>query len=190
LSGGPDGKLNAYSADRGQKLWSFSAGLGITGAPITFTVAGKQYIAVVAGWGGLGAAYFGPLSSFGWQYRTKHNRLFIFRLGGKAAAPPPDPSPPVQPIEAPSVVLDPAQVEQGGQLFARTCVACHGAGAVSAGLAPDLRASPLVLDAAGFRSIVHDGTLLERGMPPYAELSDSQLESLRQFIRARARSRQ
>jgi len=35
--------------------------------------------------------------------------------------------------------------------------------------------------------VVRDGALVGRGMPRFAELSDAQLESLRHFVRARAR---
>jgi len=185
--GGPDGMFHAYAADTGKSLWSFDAGLGISGAPIAFSAAGMEYVAVVAGWGGLGAAYFGPLSGFGWQSATKRNHLFLFKLDAHAAPPAQAVPRQAQPIDDPSIVLDARTVEQGGELFSRTCVACHGAGAYSAGLAPDLRASPISLDKDAFRLIVHDGRLVERGMPRYAELTDAQLESLRQFIRAQAR---
>src|SRR5690606_13866122 len=94
FNGQADGKFKAYAADSGRELWSFDAGLGITGAPISFKAADKQYIAVVAGWGGLGAAYFGPLSGFGWQARAKHNHLFLFALDAKAT--PPVQAPPAQ----------------------------------------------------------------------------------------------
>ncbi|MET0164366.1 MAG: PQQ-dependent dehydrogenase, methanol/ethanol family [Vicinamibacterales bacterium] len=188
FNGGPDGKLQAYAAHNGKPLWSFDAGLGITGAPIAFSIGGTQYIAVVAGWGGLGAAYFGPLSGFGWQSREKRNHLFIFALDGKAVPPGQAPPQQAQPVDDPSVMLDPGKVAEGGELFSRTCVACHGAGAYAAGLAPDLRASSVPLKPVLFRSIVHDGVLQERGMPQYAELTDAQLEALRQFIRDRARN--
>src|SRR5690606_25130565 len=102
------------------ELWSFDAGLGITGAPISFKAADKQYIAVVAGWGGWGAAYFGPLSGFGWQARAKHNHLFLFALDAKATPPVQAPPAQAQPIDDPAMMLDPAKVEAGGDLFART----------------------------------------------------------------------
>jgi hypothetical protein len=50
-----------------------------------------------------------------------------------------------------------------------------------------LRASPVVLSAAGFAAIVRGGALVNRGMPQFAELSDAQLDSLRHYVRAKAR---
>jgi quinohemoprotein ethanol dehydrogenase len=53
-------------------------------------------------------------------------------------------------------------------------------------MAPDLRASPTVLDAELFRRIVRDGARSGQGMPRYEELSDELLEALRHYIRQRA----
>jgi quinohemoprotein ethanol dehydrogenase len=53
-------------------------------------------------------------------------------------------------------------------------------------MAPDLRASPAVLSAETFASIVRDGTRANRGMPRYADLSDQQLTVLRHYIRRQA----
>ncbi|MEP7243336.1 MAG: hypothetical protein ABI885_06575 [Gammaproteobacteria bacterium] len=58
---------------------------------------------------------------------------------------------------------------------------------VAGDMAPDLRASPVPLSADAFREIVKNGALLSKGMPKFDELSDDELESLRHFIRQRAR---
>ena len=52
----------------------------------------------------------------------------------------------------------------------------------------DLRESGIPLDADTFRSVVHDGALMSRGMGAFAELSDAELEGLRHYIRQRARA--
>ena len=49
FSGQPDGRLVAYDADSLKELWSFSLGTPITAPPMTYSIGGKQYIAVVAG---------------------------------------------------------------------------------------------------------------------------------------------
>jgi quinohemoprotein ethanol dehydrogenase len=64
---------------------------------------------------------------------------------------------------------------------------CHGTALIAGGNAPDLRASPVLLSAESFAAIVRDGALVSRGMPRFAELSNSQLDSLRHFVRAKAR---
>jgi quinohemoprotein ethanol dehydrogenase len=51
----PDGRLMAYSADKGAKLLEIQTGLrGGMGPPITYTLDGKQYVALMGGTGSLG----------------------------------------------------------------------------------------------------------------------------------------
>jgi alcohol dehydrogenase (cytochrome c) len=53
FSGGTnDRKIHAFDATSGKLLWEFPTNSGILAPPTTFTVDGKQYIAVHAGWGG------------------------------------------------------------------------------------------------------------------------------------------
>ena len=49
FSGHPDGRLVAYDADSLKELWSFSLGTPISAPPMSYSVGGKQYVAVVAG---------------------------------------------------------------------------------------------------------------------------------------------
>jgi alcohol dehydrogenase (cytochrome c) len=44
-----DGTFSAYDARTLKELWSFNAGTGINAPPITYSVNGKQYVAVLAG---------------------------------------------------------------------------------------------------------------------------------------------
>jgi alcohol dehydrogenase (cytochrome c) len=52
FAGTPEGELIAYDAKSGKRLWSYQTGSGIVGSPMTFSIDGKQYIAVPSGWGG------------------------------------------------------------------------------------------------------------------------------------------
>jgi alcohol dehydrogenase (cytochrome c) len=47
-----DRKIHALDAATGKVLWEFTTNSGILAPPTTFTVGGKQYLAVHAGWGG------------------------------------------------------------------------------------------------------------------------------------------
>jgi alcohol dehydrogenase (cytochrome c) len=49
FTGEGNGHFNAYDARTGKTLWSFSAGAGCNAPPVTYTVDGKQYIAVACG---------------------------------------------------------------------------------------------------------------------------------------------
>jgi alcohol dehydrogenase (cytochrome c) len=52
FAGEPTGEFNAYNARTGELLWQFQTGSGIHSSPIAYSVDGKQYIAVLSGWGG------------------------------------------------------------------------------------------------------------------------------------------
>jgi alcohol dehydrogenase (cytochrome c) len=52
FSGGTsDRKLHAFDAQTGKLLWEFPTNSGILAPPTSFTIDGKQYIAVQSGWG-------------------------------------------------------------------------------------------------------------------------------------------
>jgi alcohol dehydrogenase (cytochrome c) len=52
ISGGTnDRKLHAFDAANGKVLWEFPTSSGILGTPVSFSVDGKQYVAVQSGWG-------------------------------------------------------------------------------------------------------------------------------------------
>jgi quinohemoprotein ethanol dehydrogenase len=68
------------------------------------------------------------------------------------------------------------------------CAACHGRnGVATGGPAPDLRESALPLNPAAFWTVVHDGALIERGMPAFGMFEKPQIEAIRQYVRARSR---
>src|SRR5690625_15377 len=52
FQGTPTGEFVALDAETGEKLWSFQCGSGHHSSPTTYTVDGRQYIAVPTGWGG------------------------------------------------------------------------------------------------------------------------------------------
>jgi PQQ-dependent dehydrogenase (methanol/ethanol family) len=48
-----EGILHAYNAETGQELWSHNNGLGHNGGIISYNAGGRQYVAVMTGWGSL-----------------------------------------------------------------------------------------------------------------------------------------
>lgn len=174
------GQFVAYSADKGQKLWSFDAQNGILGAPISYTVGGKQYVTVIASFR---ASYRGEPN---WDYRQQKRRVLTFMIGGTQKLPPNIAT--EEPIQDdPDFVIDPAKVTIGTGVYNSSCMVCHGVGTAAGGAAPDLRQSSIPLDADAFKSVLHDGALMARGMGKFANLSDEELEGLRHMIRQRAR---
>jgi alcohol dehydrogenase (cytochrome c) len=52
FAGTPTGEFVALHARTGHELWRHQTGSGIHSSPVTYGVAGRQYIAVPSGWGG------------------------------------------------------------------------------------------------------------------------------------------
>ncbi len=50
--GTSDRKFHAFDATTGELLWEFPTNSGILAPPTSFTLDGKQYVAVQTGWGG------------------------------------------------------------------------------------------------------------------------------------------
>ena len=88
FQGRVDGTLRAYAADTGKELWQHDLGLGVSAPPITYAVNGRQYLAILVGFGGGLAGLGGPLSaSHGWAYGRQTRYLAAFALDGTATLP-------------------------------------------------------------------------------------------------------
>jgi quinohemoprotein ethanol dehydrogenase len=187
LQGRVDASFVAYDAASGEDLWTMNLGNGISAPPITYSVDGKQYVALLVGWGGGTAGLGGPAAAaHGWAYGVHPRRLVAFSLDGSAKLPPSPPPGVPEPVAMPDFEVDMELAGQGGPEFEGTCSRCHGPRVISAGMAPDLRASAVVASAAVFEDIVRGGSRAEQGMPRYTRLTDNQLESLRHYIRRQA----
>jgi len=185
FQGRGDGKFLAYHAETGDSLWTFDTGLGISAPPITYSVNGRQYIALLVGWGG---AYAGMFSvEAGWAYGVHKRRLITFSLEGTADVPPLPPRTYSKPMEAPQFILNNELAIQGANEFL-ACFGCHGGGAIANGMAPDLRGSPIPLDKETFAAVVRGGAKISLGMPSFPDITDEQLLSLMHYIREQARA--
>ena len=186
FQGRADGDLVAYDARTGEVLWKEHLGLGIAAPPITYRIGGKQYIALLVGWGSVYAS-LGEQQAYdlGWAYGLQMRRLVAFSLEGSQMLPvQPKPAPP-QITAAPFIEVNDEIARKGEDVYGQ-CAFCHGNAAVSGGLAPDLRASAIPLSAEAFAEVVRNGALRSRGMPSYSNFSDEHLEMLRHFIRQQA----
>ncbi len=188
FQGTAEGNLIAYKADNGDELWRFPVGVGISAPPISYSINGKQYISVLAGWGG--ATYFG-LSLFaqhGWEYGVHPRRLLTFSLDGKAELPAAvAPVTSLNYVNDAELIIDDKKAERGKAAFAETCFYCHGYGMVAGGGAPDLRASKMAANKGLFEKIVRGGLLQKRGMPAFSGFTDQQIDDLYWYVRWRAR---
>ena len=59
FTGDAEGFFTAYETQTGKVLWNFQCGSGHHSGPITYSLDGRQYIAVCVGWGGWTAGFAG-----------------------------------------------------------------------------------------------------------------------------------
>ena len=74
------GTFKALDAKTGQLLWQFSTGSGISAAPITYEVGGKQYVAVVSGRTFTIPLFLGPIGAKMVEASPEGGTLFVFEL--------------------------------------------------------------------------------------------------------------
>ncbi|MEZ5727055.1 MAG: PQQ-dependent methanol/ethanol family dehydrogenase [Burkholderiaceae bacterium] len=77
--GTPEGYLKAVDAKSGKELWQFQTGTGIMAPPITYTIDGEQYVAVVAGWGGAIPLWGGDVAKK-FQSLEQGGSVWVFKL--------------------------------------------------------------------------------------------------------------
>jgi mono/diheme cytochrome c family protein len=111
-----------------------------------------------------------------------------FTLDGKEVLPPsPLPDLKVHAVDNPAIKLDDAAIVQGHALSI-ACFACHGPAFNGTGSpGPDLRESELALSEDAVWSVLHDGTLMQHGMPRFDMFTRDQVHGLYMYIRAAAR---
>lgn len=185
FQGDATGKLVAYAADTGKELWSAPAQTGVMAAPMTYSVGGEQYVAVLAGWGGAWDIATGIVSRKAGAVRNI-SRLLVYKLGANGQLPPPPPLAAL-PLDPPPVTGTAKQIATGAEHFSRYCSVCHGEAAVAGGLNPDLRHSGMINKAWDFQAIVHGGVLKEAGMVSFAAaLTPADVEAIRHYLIKRA----
>jgi alcohol dehydrogenase (cytochrome c)/quinohemoprotein ethanol dehydrogenase len=179
FQGSVDGYLNAYDANNGERLWTFPTQNAVMGGPSTFELDGEQYIATLAGIGGV--AMGGGLGG-GNNQRSEFGRVVVFKLGGTAKLPEIGVK-----TERKLPVLTNANATgdaaQGERHYDQICSVCHGARARSATSVPDLRYAASIADAGAFKAIVLDGTLASKGMVSFASmLKPEDAEAIRAYL--------
>lgn len=184
FQGNADGTFDAHDASTGTKLWSFNARVAVLGAPISYSVGGRQYITVLSG-PPSGTTATPDIAKFGWQYRDHPRRILTFALDAKSELPATTPPRLGKPLLGNSFEPDPGAATRDATLYGVNCLTCHGVAAVAAGTAPDLRESAIALDRNAFRQFVRNGAE-SQGMPQFSEMPDDELEAIRQYIRVRA----
>ena len=185
FQGKSGGELVAYDAARGSRLWSFDAQSTAQGGPVSYAIDGEQYIAIAIGNGG--SSYLAGGLGVPQRKGTPTGRIVAFKLNGTAVYPRVDTA--LDPVpEPPPVPASPERLARGAERFGAYCAGCHGFGAISGFVTPDLRRSATLHSAEAFRIIVQDGALLARGMPRFGNgIPVDDVEAIRAFIASEAR---
>jgi len=177
FQGDAAGYLNVYAADSGKRLARVELGTSVLAAPMTYRVAGVQYVAVLAGYGGNAVNYPLPKDSAAYT-RDNEGRIIAFKLDGGAVPLPPVLSEAALPVPPPREG-PPAKIAAGEVLYNRFCGRCHMLGR---GVLPDLRR--LTADQHKmFYDIVLNGALVPLGMGRWDDvLSRADAESIHAYI--------
>ncbi len=181
------GDLLVLHAEDGRELQRIALGTGVIAPPMTYAVNGKQYIAVMAGWGG--PAFNTLAGNEALLQYGNAGRLLVFALDGgpvplPAAVAPRGPVPEPPPLEASAETI-----EQGRQLYVFNCGGCHGMYG-STPMLPDLRRMSAATHEI-FDAIVLDGVLEPRGMAGFGDsLSKEDSFAIRAYITELARQAQ
>jgi quinohemoprotein ethanol dehydrogenase len=178
FQGDAAGLLNAYAADSGKLLAKIDLGTTVMAAPMTYTLGGTQYVAVLAGYGGGNLSIVFPTGSAAYRYGNE-GRLIVLKLGG-GAVPKPGPLIVDQPFAMPPEHAGTtAQILQGDVLYNRYCSRCHVFGR---GVLPDLRRMSEATDRL-FYDIVLQGLYGPAGMARWDDvLSREDAENIHAYI--------
>jgi PQQ-dependent dehydrogenase (methanol/ethanol family) len=181
FQGTADKRFIVYRASDGQRLWQMPVQTGIVAAPMSYSVDGEQYVAVMAGWGGIWGLLGSGSAAANNIDRRIGGRILVFKLKGDAHLP----APPV-PVDLPPAIQptgDTATIARGETLFHERCSNCHGGGVIGGGVIPDLRHSLLPRDDQALTQIVLGGVLVSRGMPNFSTvLKEPDVVALQQYI--------
>jgi quinohemoprotein ethanol dehydrogenase len=181
IRGDAAGRLNVYEARSGRLLKQVDVGTSIMAAPATYMAQGRQYIAVMAGYGGAGGFHFTP-DTAAYRYGNE-GRIVAFRLdGGEVPKPASVVEAPMP--EPPALTASAETVARGELLYTRYCARCHVFGR---GLLPDLRRAAPATHAL-FDRIVLEGLYVGKGMGRFDDvLSASDVDAIHAYVIARAR---
>jgi quinohemoprotein ethanol dehydrogenase len=181
FQGTADGRLVAYNATTGQRLWQSPVGTGIVAAPISYEVDGQQLVSIAVGWGGVYGLFQRATE------REGPGAVYTFALGGDA------PLPEIAEYQIEKLVsgvaYDPDDVEAGMGLYVNNCLFCHGVPGVDRG--GNIRnlgyIQPQVLE--NLDEVVFNGPLMAEGMPDFTgKLTATEVEQIKAFIQGTADS--
>lgn len=187
FQGTGDGRFIAYQADSGAKLWETRPDIGIVAPPITYAIDGEQYVAVLAGWGGVPPIVGADATIAAAATHANPGHMLVFRLGGQATMPAIDAKRITAVPAPPADDASPEKIARGEKLYHHNCANCHGLSAVSSGVISDLRFLSKMAHES-FGKIVLEGLIGEQGMASFADVLDQEgVDAIHSYIISRAK---
>lgn len=181
------GRFAAYNATNGEKLWEFTTNVGIVAPPISYAIDDQQYVAVLAGWGGVPPIIGSDAGKSAATTHANFGHMLAFKLGGETEMPEVAkkrftiiPEPPVGDASDETIA-------KGQAVYHQHCAVCHGMLGISAGVISDLRYSSSAVHQ-NFNRIVLDGAMIQTGMAPFNDLlTKEDVEAIHAYVKHRAR---
>jgi PQQ-dependent dehydrogenase (methanol/ethanol family) len=185
FQGTGSGQFTALDAVTGRELWTSATQTGVVAAPMTYSVDGEQYVAILVGTGSSWALIGGDTNMKGFA-RTNLSRLLVYKLGGTGELPVASVAQ-LPPISPPPANASAGVVAKGATLYGTYCSSCHGAGAVQVGILPDLRRTPTLQTTEAFEQVVVGGVRQAHGMANFSRvLGKGDADAIRAFVILRA----
>ena len=175
-----EGEFAAYDAASGDKKWSYDLKSGGASGPGTFEIDGEQYVTITTGWG----SAYGLAAGFGYDEKVPSTvgKVVTFKLGATGDIADPDWTPIPREPQA-EEFGDADMLQEGAVAYARNCAVCHGPLAVSSGVLPDLRWSPISGDKDAWENVLLEGAYASNGMVSFANILDEeQSEAIRAYV--------
>jgi quinohemoprotein ethanol dehydrogenase len=170
FQGTADGRLVAYNAASGDKLWETATGTGVVAAPTTYLVDGKQYVSIAVGWGGVYGITARATDRQG-PGTAKMPDFVAYKLGNLLQG----------------VKYNPEHYKEGTSLYVSNCVFCHGVPGVDrGGNIPNLGYSAADV-ISNLDRFVFKGPFTNNGMPDFTgKLTAEEVEKVKAFIQGTA----
>jgi quinohemoprotein ethanol dehydrogenase len=188
FQGNAAGEFVAYRDTDGEILWTHITQSHTVAAPVTYSIDGRQYVAVVTGSRALPQVGPGAIGSTT-RRSSNNSRVLVYALGGAQQLPTQIAVAEAQELNPPPLVANNEMLAQGEQTYGRFCSVCHGNNAASdgAGVFPDLRYSDLLHNLDAWNAVVLEGELASSGMVAFdGQLEQSDSAAVLQYVISRA----
>ncbi|HDZ08416.1 PQQ-dependent dehydrogenase, methanol/ethanol family [Pseudohongiella sp.] len=188
FQGNAGGEFVAYRDSDGERLWSAITQSHTVAAPVSYSIDGQQYVAVLTGSRALPQVGPGMIGSTT-RESSNNSRLLVYTLGGTHELPTEVAVAEDRELNPPPLLANNEMLAHGEQVYGQYCSVCHGNNAASdgAGVFPDLRYTDRLHDIEDWNAVVLEGELASGGMVSFSgQLEEADSEAVLQYVISRA----